>query len=147
MDYQKTQEEIERKRKQLLRRMVELGEQQTHLDQELGRIAQELVGLEQMRTGTEVAVGHREPPPPRVPGLKEHVRKVLSETQYPLTATEIRDSCESVGIRASSPRNLLMSVYTTLKRMHLEVRTVRSGRRQAYFPRPALRVAPNREQQ
>jgi hypothetical protein len=65
----------------------------------------------------------------------------LSETDVPLTAMQIRDSCETVGIRASSRRNLLIAVYTTLKRMYLDVRTVKQNGRIAYFPRQRLRIA------
>ena len=141
MHYKKIQEEIEKCQAEIAGRMVTLLKQRERLDAQISEIEKEISGLRQMRLGADVAAGRCDVPSQRAPGLKEHIRKLLSETETPLTAREIRDSCEEVGIMASSSRSLLMSVYTTLKRMHLEVRILKLDGRLAYFPRPSLRAS------
>ena len=144
MDYQKTLEDVQNRRRDLLVKMFELHQQRDRIDEELAKLDVEVRALDQMRAVTEIAAGRREEPAPRVPGLTEHVRKVLSETQLPLTAIEIRDSCQRAGIKAISKRNLLMAVYTTLKRMHSEIKTSDRNGRQAFFPKAGFRATPDR---
>lgn len=140
VDYQKVREEAESRRQELVRRQAELRDQST---QELMRIAAELKGLEHMLAAIDIASGRRSPPAPPVPGLTDHIRKLLRETQVPLTASQIRDACAAAGVRASSSRSLLMSVYTVLKRHRADIRTVKRDGALAYFPRPGFRNFPS----
>ena len=131
------QGEIERLREEVLRGRSELRSHLNQINQDLADLDSQLRVLDEM-----LAVSRREATPPPVPGLTAHIRNVLAETQSPLTARQIRESCEAVGIRASSKKNLSIAVYTILKRMRPDVRTVKGNDgRLAYFPRPHLTAA------
>ena len=75
-------------------------------------------------------------PPPR---LSAHVKKVLSETAIPLTPAQIRDSCDDVGIRASSPKMLLTAVHNAIRRLNGQVRRVKGPGRDRYIMRRNFR--------
>lgn len=143
MDYQRTREEIEFRRKELVQELAQLRGQSFMAMLDESRIEAELEGLDQMLAGTYIAFG-RSVPERSVPRLTEYIRKVLREAKAPLTAREIRDRCVEVGIKAASRRTLLMSVYTVLKRHRLEVRTVKQSGTLAYLAKPNLRKDPSR---
>jgi hypothetical protein len=143
MDYQRTREEIEFRRKELLQRRAQLRDLSFLEMTEEHQIEAELEGLDQMLAGTYTAF-RRSVPERSVPRLTEYILKLLKETEVPLTARQIRDRCVEVGIKAASRRSLLMSVYTVLKRHHSEIRPTKRNGTLTYFPRPSLRKDPSR---
>lgn len=117
-----------------------------HLQEELASIERVLIDLVKLRGEVEIVACDSEPPDPPIPSLTEHVRRLVAVTTIPLLATQIRDSCEAVGIQASSRKNLLIQVHTALQRMRLDVRRVKIDGKGAYLPRIPFRstVAPPR---
>lgn len=142
MDYQKAQHEIEQRRLELRNKQLEIALKQSQLEQARSAVEKELRGLDQMQAGTEIALGRLDAPTP--PGLTDYIRSLLVDTQTPLTARQIRDSCEAAGIKAASRRNLLIAVHTVLKRMDLHLRTTRLDGKAAYLSRPTLISVPQR---
>ena len=140
MDYTKTQVQIEARRLELLHKLSDLAAQRKRLDEEYDKIQRELIALIQMRTGAEIALGHVDVPRPPIPGLTEHIRSLLLASAVPLTPTQIRQSCEEVGIRAASRKNLLIAVHSILKRFGYDIRRVKLKGKAAYVARPGLRI-------
>lgn len=136
MDYRKAQHEIETRRFELRNRVSEIALQQSQLQREMSAVEKEICGLDQMHAGSEMALGRLDAPTP--PGLTDYIRSLLTDTPTPLTAMQIRDACEAVGIKAASRRNLLIAVHTALRRMDSHLRTTRLDGRLAYLARPTL---------
>lgn len=142
MNYQKAQHEIEQRRLELRNKQLEIALKQSQLEQEMSAVEKELRGLDQMQAGTEIALGRLDAPTPL--GLTDYIRSLLVNTQTPLTARQIRDSCEAVGIKAATRRNLLIAVHTVLKRMSLHLKTTHLDGHTAYLSRPTLMSVPKR---
>src|SRR5205823_3836824 len=49
-------------------------------------------------------------------GFTEQIRRVLEQTQVPLTTTQIKDYLKARGVKASSSRNLLINLHVILRR-------------------------------
>ena len=109
---------------------------------------QELRGLNQIHEGIEIAIGRLDAPRQAPPGLTEFVRSLMANTEVPLTAKQILDSREAVGITGTSRRKLVISLHTVLKRIGLSVKkSYVDGRQVAYYlPRRSLLSIPKRRQ-
>ena len=59
MDYKELGHEIDRRRLELQQKMLEITLRQSQLEQELAVVEQELGGLNQIQTGSEIAAGHQ----------------------------------------------------------------------------------------
>ena len=107
--------------KQLLRekeaRLIELLDQQEHLETEIAEVKQEigalaiLAGETQrgqhaflMRVSSEL-------------GLADAIREVLRSTRESLTPQDVRDRLERMGYNMNDHSNILASIHTTLRRM------------------------------
>jgi hypothetical protein len=147
MDYRNKRHEFEKRRAELQLQLFDISAKKRLLDQQSAAAEQELRALDQILTAMEMAVGRIDAPTPSPPGLTEYVRSLMANTEVPLTAIQIRDSCVAVGIRGTSRRNFLISVHTVLKRLGLKVKERwEDGRQITYFlPRPSLLSAPKRQ--
>jgi len=133
MDYHRTQEDIEQREKEVGDRISEITALDRSLTAELASLTRELTALQQMRLAIEVAVGLR---PAAETTLAARVRTVMRETRVPLTPVQIRELCETAGIRGSSRKNQLIAIHAVLRRMRLreQVRVVRVAGKIAYLP-------------
>ncbi len=145
MDYGKTREQIEVREQELHRSWSEVSSQLRQLEEKLIEITHELGALSQIRAGVRAAIG-KASVIPHVPGLTEHIRSFLLGAKVAVTATQIRDSCEAVGIRARSRKDLLIAVHVTLKRLGLDIKKVKVDGKDAYLQRPGLRIPKVRSQ-
>jgi hypothetical protein len=139
MDYERESRETEGRRQELERRTVQIRFELARLKEELAGAERELRGLDHIRTGIEIAVGLRESAQSPAPGLTAHIRSILVGTRVALTAREITNACQALGIQGSSPRNLTIQVHTTLRRMGSNLKASRKNGRLAYLPGPGLR--------
>jgi hypothetical protein len=127
---------IDRWEQALVTKRSQLSAQLNRIEEELGTVEQMFIKLVRVRGAVEILVGGSELPASPAASLTEHVRKLVRESAVPLLATQIRDSCEAAGIKASSRKNLLIQVHTILKRMESDVRKVKIDKnRVAYLSR------------
>jgi hypothetical protein len=142
MDYLKTREEAVRRKSDLTARSQEIANERKRLDEEIENIEREMVGLDQIVEGLDFVASSGDLEPPPVPGLTEHIRTILQQTTVPLLPTQIRDSCLTAGIKATSDKNLLISVHNALRKMKPNLRESKIENKTAYIWRPSLlRVA------
>ncbi len=135
MDIKESHSELQQRRLELKQKLEQISLKQSQLDEIRKTTERELRGIELMIAGAETALGSADAHPQLPPRLTEHIRKVLAHSQVPLTPLQIRDSCEGVGIKAGSRKNLLIAVHTTLKRLGLRLKKVRVDGQVAYRPR------------
>jgi hypothetical protein len=145
MDYfQKSQHEIEQHKLRLRQRLQQVSLEVSRLEQESNDVKRQLRALDQMYAGTEMGIGRLDSAMKTSPGLTEYVRSLMANSEVPLTAKQIHDSCVSAGITGKSRRNQLIAVHTVLKRLNLTVRTAYLDGRptKQYLPRPSLMSNP-----
>jgi hypothetical protein len=120
MDYNKTKENAQRRKADLLQRQQEIPLEKKRLDEELEKNKRELIGLDQILDGLEF-MNSDIPPDFEPSGFTDIIRKLLSETTLPLVPTQIRDALEAKGITGSSSKNLLINVHKVLERIDSEL--------------------------
>jgi hypothetical protein len=154
MDYEKSKLDAVAKREALTLRQREIAAEKAKLDEESAAIQRQLIGLDQIIEGLDVAT--LQAPPDLEPiGFTEHIKNVLQNTTVHLLPTQIRDSCLNAGFTGSSLKNLLISVHNVLDRIHDNLDEKQVEGKKAYkwkttIPTPAetlrriRRHAPNR---
>lgn len=141
MDYDKTRNEVECRKMELLERQQEISVQKKELDDEEEQINRELTALDQILDGLDF-LNSDIPPDVEPTGFTDSIRKILSETPVPLIPTQIRDLLQARGIQGSSPKNLLINVHKVLQRIDPELdRTTMSDGKTAYRHKSATRAA------
>jgi hypothetical protein len=132
VDYQKTRDEVEQRKAQITERRKQIPIQKAMLDAEDEQLKRELIGLDQILDGlafmdSKVSLDF-EPV-----GFTDSIRKILSETQMPLTPPQIRYALEQKGITGSSSKNLLINVHKVIERIESElIPTLNSEGKPAY---------------
>ena len=117
MDYEKSKADALQETARLTERQKQIVQEKTRLDAELMSIQRQLIGLEQIIDGLDVAT-LQTPPDEEPVGFTDHIRSLLQNTSIHLLPTQIRDSCLNAGFKGSSLKNLLISVHNVLHRVH-----------------------------
>ena len=152
MNYAQSQQDATRMKEELLKRREEITLDKERLDRENGEIERQLIGLERVLEGLEF-LSNDIPPEIEQPGFTEEIRKILKQTNIPLTAVEIRDSLLEAGVKYSSAKTLLISVHTVLGRLKSDLKESEKDGKAAYvwkhtrrhrhvFPSAKLRSTP-----
>ena len=133
MDYSGIREIAQAREQEIRRRLFEVENERARLASEADKLANELYKVIRFLESP----AHRSERGRRGLGLTEHVRTLLSQSRKALTPTEIRDSCVNAGLRASTRRNLLITVHNTLRRMelHREIKKTKWDGKDAYIGR------------
>jgi hypothetical protein len=150
MDYNKTRDDVTRRKAELLERQQTIKEENKKLNDEAEQNKRELIGLDQILDGLDF-VSSDIPPDFEPTGFTDSIRKILSETHVPLVPTQIRDALQSRGITGSSAKNLLINVHKVLERIadELEESTTPDGKTEyrrkipwmVPFPPPGIAAA------
>lgn len=138
MDYSKTREEAIKRKTELAQRSQQIASERTRLDEEVENIEKEMIGLDQIIEGLDFVASSNELEAASVPGLTEHIRTILQQTSVPLLPSQIRDSCLTAGIKATSDKNLLISVHNALRKMKPNLKESKIENKTAYIWKSSL---------
>lgn len=131
LDYEEARLQALARMKQLKSRETVIRSEQEKLDEELESVTREINGLNLILSGLEEVSDNRSPEVD-VPGITDHIRKILQWSTVHLLPTQIRDSCESVGIKGSSSKNLLITVHNVLDRLQPNLEMMEIQGKKAY---------------
>lgn len=141
IDYDKTRDDAQRRKAELIERQQQIGEGKRHLNEEEEQIKRELIGLDQILDGLDF-VSSDVPTDAEPTGFTDTIRKILTRTSVPLVPTQIRDSLQARGFTGSSAKNLLINVHKVLDRIESELNCTTTPDGKTAYRHKAARRAP-----
>jgi len=131
IDYKRTRNDVLDRKRKLEIRLDKIHGQRSRLQSQLEVTQRELAALDQILDALDFresdAAIEGEPS-----GMADHIRRRLQQTTAPLLPTQIRDFLMAVGIRGSSPKNLLIGVHNVISRLEVFLETTEINGRPAY---------------
>lgn len=126
IDYEKTQQELASRRREISERQKTILQQKADLDKEYQELQQELVTVDHMLEGISFMKSDGPPADYELMGFGEKIETILKQTPVHLFPTQIRDELMEKGTKGSSPKNLLISIHNVLARIekNLDVKEV-----------------------